>query len=239
MNEPTKIGPLLRDYVERARLAGDARCSLHPSEAAVRCNLCFSDARVAGDIGQLREMSSVAAMGACDRLFPRRWRDAEPTEPAILEWVRTVAVDLAEAPSLLLLGATGAGKTYQAYGALRAAVLAHPRASWATTTYADFTAALRPRPKVDTEAEMDRFRSVDLLLVDDLAAAKSSEWVEEVTYRLVNGRYEDMRPSIFTSNLALAELKEAIGDRVASRLAETCVRVVLDGPDRRRQPKAA
>jgi DNA replication protein DnaC len=62
--------------------------------------------------------------------------------------------------------------------------------------------------------------------------------VEEITYRLINGRYEAMRPSIFVSNLPTEDFKSAVGDRIASRLAETCVRVALTGPDRRRQVAA-
>ena len=86
---------------------------------------------------------------------------------------------------------------------------------------------------------LERYIGLELLFIDDLGAAKATEFVEEATYRLINTRYNDMRPSIFTSNLALSELKDAIGDRIASRLAETCTRIVLDGPDRRRQPRAA
>jgi DNA replication protein DnaC len=108
--------------------------------------------------------------------------------------------------------------------------------SWQAHTFADLLARLRPRTGVDTEAELERYRKLDLLLIDDLAAGKSSEWVEEATYRIINGRYEAMRPTIYTSNLPLDQLRDAIGDRIASRLAETCTRVVMEGPDRRRMP---
>ena len=42
--------------------------------------------------------------------------------------------------------------------------------------------------------------------VDDLGAAKPSEWTEEINYRLVNHRYEHMLPTIFTSNVPAREL---------------------------------
>jgi DNA replication protein DnaC len=50
-----------------------------------------------------------------------------------------------------------------------------------------------------------------------------------------------MLPSIFTTNLPLADLRSGLGDRIASRLVETCDRVMLTGSDRRRpvQPVAA
>lgn len=190
-----------------------------------------------------RREAADAARATCAERFPIRYRDAVTDHPDVLAWAAEFIADPASAPSLLLLGPTGTGKTHQAYGAIRATTTApmptraggYRTARWIGMTYAEVTASLRPRGRdYDTEEVLGRYRRTELLFVDDLGAAKASEWVEEATYRIVNGRYEDMRPSIFTSNLALAELKEAIGDRIASRLAETCVRIVLDGPDRRR-----
>ena len=73
-----------------------------------------------------------------------------------------------------------------------------------------------------------------MLFVDDLAAAKLTEWTEEVTYRLVNYRYEQCLPGIFTSNVPPAQLRDALGERIASRLVEMCERIVLKGDDRRK-----
>lgn len=190
-----------------------------------------------------RQEAVDAARSAQAARFPIRYRDAVTDHPDVLAWAREFIADPAGARSLLLLGATGTGKTYQAYGAIRAATTVplptraggYRAPRWIGMTYAEMTASLRPRGRdYDTEEVLGRYRKTELLFVDDLGAAKASEWVEEATYRIVNGRYEDMRPSIFTTNLALAELKETIGDRIASRLAETCIRIVLDGPDRRR-----
>lgn len=187
----------------------------------------------------------------CDERFPARYRDALTDREDVRAWVTQMREKPTEAPSLLLLGPTGTGKSYQAYAALRAAVtVARPlrdregyvvlcrTPDWKAFTFADLCASLRPRGRDhDPEAVLEGYRKTSLILIDDLGAAKATEWVEEATYRLINGRYEDMRPAIFTTNLALPELKNAIGDRIASRLAETCTRIVLDGPDRRRTPK--
>ncbi len=86
---------------------------------------------------------------------------------------------------------------------------------------------------------MDRYRHAGVLLLDDLGTAKGSEWVEEVTYRLVTHRYDAMRPTIHVTNLGPDELRDVLGDRIASRLSETCTRVVLSGPDRRRALRIA
>jgi DNA replication protein DnaC len=194
------------------------------------------------EIEQRQETVAAAAL-ACTERFPLRYREAITDVPAVLDWVKAFHADPANAPSLLLLGVTGCGKTHAAYAAVRAATTlslptragAFRSPTWQAMTYAEMTASLRPRGRdYDPEAVLERYRKVGLLFIDDLGTAKLTEFTEEATYRLINGRYEDMRPSIFTSNLAADALRDVIGDRIASRLAETCVRVVLDGPDRRR-----
>ncbi len=50
---------------------------------------------------------------------------------------------------------------------------------------------------------MDILRPVmdaDLLVLDDLGAEKTSEWVEETMNLIVNTRYNERRLTIFTSN---------------------------------------
>jgi DNA replication protein DnaC len=190
---------------------------------------------------------AAAAHERCDNAFPRRYLTAHTELPEVIDWVKQFRADAANAPSLLLLGPTGTGKTWQAYAALRQAVtypqpargVGYRAPGWKATTHADLLASMRPSPRNDSEQVLKEYRELPLLFVDDLGVAKNSEWVEDITYRLINGRYEQMMPSIFTSNLAVNQLKDALGDRVASRLAETTIRVVLNGADRRRAPKEA
>lgn len=241
----TDPGPTRPDFTARLdeirarRRAADTaivRCDTHPHAELVdgRCVDCTAErSATLARIEHQRRSADAAAQ--CDTRFPARFRDARVDHWAVAGWVEAYTADPTGAPSLLLLGPTGTGKTHQAYAAVRAAVTARP-GTWQAGTAADLFAALRPRPGVDSEAELDRCRSAGLLLIDDLGLAKASEWTEEITYRLLNGRYEQMRPTVITTNLALAEFKVALGDRIASRLAETCTRVLLDGVDRRRSP---
>jgi len=72
-----------------------------------------------------------------------------------------------------------------------------------------------------------------LLILDDIGSEKMSDWVEETFYLIINKRYNDMLPTIFTSNLKLSELAERIGDRLASRIAGSCEVIELKGEDKR------
>ena len=52
-----------------------------------------------------------------------------------------------------------------------------------------------------TELEVLRpVMTADLLVLDDLGAEKTSEWVEETMNLIVNTRYNERRLTIFTSN---------------------------------------
>jgi DNA replication protein DnaC len=230
----------LTQLVEHARqLAQLDTCPDHDQQTPTACSACRADALATHDNDTLRRLDQVRAMATCDRLFPRRYRDALPDQAAVDGWVRRATNNPTDAPSLLLLGQIGRGKTWQAYGALRAVLVEQPTLDWAAVTFADFAASLRPRAGHDSEAEMDRYRQATLLLLDDVGTAKGSEWVEEVTYRLVSYRYDAMLPTIYATNLVPDQLRDALGDRIASRLAETCQRVVINGPDRRRHIRAA
>lgn len=72
-----------------------------------------------------------------------------------------------------------------------------------------------------------------VLLIDDLGAEKPSDWVSETVFKIINKRYEEMLPTIITSNLELGELAPRFGDRIPSRIAEMCDVIKMDGGDRR------
>lgn len=182
-------------------------------------------------------------------VIPHHYRTALSTEPALRNWVDAVTAEarreqvargrliatVVRGPSLLLLGVTGVGKTHEAYGAIRDLAITGINARWTVTTAADLYAALRPRHGVDSETEFRRYRDARLLLVDDLGAARTStEFTEEINFRLVNWRYERHMPTLLTSNCLPGELAGRLGDRVTSRLAEMCQRISLKGQDKRR-----
>ncbi|MGI5258786.1 ATP-binding protein [Streptomyces angustmyceticus] len=187
----------------------------------------------------------VTALELADARIPARYRRALADHPQVTAWVDEItrtgrpgpggAPGIADGPSLLIAGPTGTGKTHQAYGAVRSLLAAGVRLRWEATTAADLYASLRPRAGHDPERALWALGRCPLLILDDLGAAKTSEWTEELTYRLINRRYNEMLPTLVTTNLSIGDLRNSIGDRVASRLAEMTTRVILGGTDRRRR----
>ncbi|MGW8889371.1 ATP-binding protein [Streptomyces sp. NPDC055749] len=182
--------------------------------------------------------------------MPPRYQAAVADHPQVLAWARDVAEaavapslgarrQVATGPSLLMAGVVGAGKTHQAYGAVRRLVRSGVGVRWRATTAADLYAELRPSSDTDSERVLAAYSRVPLLILDDLGAAKSSEFVEEQTYRLINRRYNYMLPTLITTNLRISDLKAYLGDRVTSRLAQMTTRVEFEPVDRRRHRTAA
>ena len=88
-----------------------------------------------------------------------------------------------------------------------------------------------------TETEqvvLERFRSVDLLILDDVGAAKVTDLgTRGLAHAIIDGRYLRGLPTLLCTNLTAAELPEAIGDvpsivyakaaaRTSSFLAPVC-----------------
>ncbi|CAL9348990.1 hypothetical protein SUDANB1_00422 [Streptomyces sp. enrichment culture] len=179
---------------------------------------------------------------------PYRYQDATATHPEVTAWADRAAVDYRDAGFLVLTGSIGTGKTHQAYGALRRIAEAGPRRfEMIATTAPDLYGRLRPGGSdKGTEHELKRLCRIPLLLLDDLGTEKLSEWTEEATYRLVNERYNECLPLIVTTNFLVRaatpgapDLVTRLGDRLASRLAQTATVVHLDGPDLRRGLRSA
>lgn len=186
---------------------------------------------------------------ATARLIPVHYETAIADDPQVLAWINKLVEAaglnqvtglsyLKTGSSLLLLGPTGTGKTHQAFGALRHLSILGLAGSVRAASTADVYAKMRPRPGVDSEEVFSFYANANLLFLDDLGAAKTSEWVEEINYRLVNHRYENHLPTVFTSNVPPKELGDRLGERVASRLIEMTQTVVLKGEDRRRKRAA-
>jgi DNA replication protein DnaC len=81
---------------------------------------------------------------------------------------------------------------------------------------------------------LDRLAAVDLLHIDDVGAERTTDWVLEELYSIVNARYEDERSIVITTNILDRDaLCEQITARTVSRLTEMCDELPLLGHDRR------
>jgi DNA replication protein DnaC len=160
------------------------------------------------------------------------------TVGAVRRYCETIDEQLDAGRGLWLMGGPGTGKTTLAMLASKAAI----EAGRTVAIYS--TPALLARIRQTFAAEggedgylafFDRLVSVDLLHLDDLGAERSTDWVLEQLYAIVDRRYNDERAIVFTTNLEEPELTEQVGARTVSRLVEICDGnpLPLFGEDRR------
>ena len=74
---------------------------------------------------------------------------------------------------------------------------------------------------------------VDPKLRDAIHSIAGDDHEHEADYLLLSERYNEMRPTIITTNLSLNQIADRIDARVASRLVDGLV-IKLDLPDYRR-----
>jgi len=137
---------------------------------------------------------------------------------------------------LYIYGNCGVGKTRNLYGIYRTL-----RANFKYdidlefTNITDFFSGLK-QTFDDGNSEqqiIDIIKTDDILFIDDFGVEKLSEWTLEAAYRLINHRYEYMKPTFISSNLSLKEIADRMGDRFSSRIAEMCEIIKMEGEDKR------
>jgi len=180
-------------------------------------------------------------------VIPKKYRGASFDRPPVSDmpealtrgirrFARNVGDELGAGRGLWLEGSVGTGKTTLAMLVSRAALDAGH--SVAIYSLPRLLAEIRATFEADHEGSyvdfLDRLVAVDLLHVDDVGAEKTSPWVLEQLYAIVNGRYESERSVVITTNLGRDALAEQVGERTVSRLEEMCTLVPLYGEDARR-----
>lgn len=142
---------------------------------------------------------------------------------------------------LVLAGGYGLGKTHLALAAGRKAI------DFFARDYAEGTRSTiysgRPKVKFISSSEMvqsirdsydsdeidemqlmNGYKKAALLIIDDLGTEKSSEWQKEKMYIILNHRYNQMLPTIITTNLKGSDLTKQLSARIVERMIEATER---------------
>jgi len=157
---------------------------------------------------------------------------------------------------LLLTGDIGVGKTHVAVGLLKE-LITRRGVSGLFYDYRELLKEVQNSYNRDVAAtELGILRPVfeaEVLVLDELGAAKPTDWVWDTVAQILNSRYNERRTTIITTNYANEAgllgaaahtnesaakramrdetLGDRIGERMLSRLQEMCVVVEMHGKD--------
>jgi DNA replication protein DnaC len=207
------------------------------------------EARVAVPCKCRAQRVTKARTSTLSGVIPRRYRGVSFDRPPVTEispavtrevrrYVSNLEANLDAGRGLWFMGDVGTGKTTLAMLVCKAALDAGRSVAIYSLPrlLAEIRTTFEERSDRSYVDLLDRLAAVDLLHVDDLGAEKTSAWVLEQLYSIVNRRYEDERAIMVTTNLRPEELADQITERTVSRLIELCGDPLpLFGPDARRE----
>jgi DNA replication protein DnaC len=136
---------------------------------------------------------------------------------------------------LYFCGGVGTGKTHLAVAVMNE-LIRRKRIPSLFVTVPELLDNLREtynKPGRNLDEWMDAVQNAEFLVLDDLGSERTTEWVRERIFVIVNHRYREALPTVFTSNIGPKDLAEQLGERTASRIIAMCDWIALEGDDYR------
>ena len=161
------------------------------------------------------------------------------------DYIKNFREYFTQGKGLYLEGPCGTGKTHLAIAIALAIINTGVPVICKTSIdiLGDIKRCYERNSEVTEEEVLEAYKTVDLLIIDDLGKEQVTEWSVPVLYSILNERYEALLPTIITTNYnttALAEKLSAKGDAetataIISRFVESSKRVTMTWADYRRK----
>ena len=140
-----------------------------------------------------------------------------------------------EGKGLLLYGPCGTGKTYLT--ACIANALIDKGYSAKMSNFSRLSNQIFDT-REGKQTFIDSLNNYSLLVLDDLGAERTTEYMKEMVYTIIDNRYRAGLPFIITTNLSMNEIinpQEVAYARIYDRILERCIPIEVAGISRRRQ----
>lgn len=146
---------------------------------------------------------------------------AEDTLAAIQAYADNFPDHCTAGRSVIMAGRTGTGKTMLACAVCRHIALSHGALCRYATAYHIVRDIKDTYGGHGNEREIVRgYVEPALLVVDEVGVQYGTDTEKLLLFEVLNGRYENMKPTIVISNLEPAGIGDYLGDRVMDRLMD-------------------
>ncbi len=123
--------------------------------------------------------------------------------------------------SLIMVGGVGTGKTLLASAILDSLVDEYNCGIIKTIDLIRKLKATWSSDSEDSEEDiLNNYIDADLLIIDEVGSQFGSDTEKLFIFEIIDGRYQEMKPTILISNLDINGIKESIGERCVDRLRE-------------------
>ena len=171
--------------------------------------------------------------------IPTRFREADVSSCDSALQAYAEGFNPESSGNLVIRGEVGTGKTHGACAILRHLA---KRSNVLFATMGGILREIRETYGNDSSESkvIEKYAKTEVLVIDDFGKEKPTEWALQVMFEIIDTRYRENRPTIFTTQYSSGELVERLAETgnvatakaIVSRMSD-CVSVVLDGPDRR------
>lgn len=135
-------------------------------------------------------------------------------------YASNLAQYIREGRSIVMTGRPGTGKTHLACALLSAAKRAGFTGLFTSVGKIVRNVRSTWRGNASEEAAIQSYVNVDLLVIDEVGVQAGSDNEQQILFAVINGRYEEMKPTVIISNLDLVGVQKYIGERAFDRLRE-------------------